>query len=89
MSGATGSYASLGILDFGRVFEPRWWTQRHHTDYALAYRVRFLFLVFHCALDQGYYIGATGGAFVGRSDHESSPALDNTFRFLSLLRVLS
>ena len=50
MSAPIGSYASLGIPDFGRVFEFRWRMQRHHSPHTLASVVPLFILLFFIVL---------------------------------------
>jgi hypothetical protein len=63
MSAPIGSYAFLGIPDFGRVFEFRRRMQGHHSSHSLASMVPLLFAVLHCALDQGAFARTADSVF--------------------------
>ncbi len=77
MPAPVGSYASLGIPDFGRLFEFRWGMQRHYSRYSLASVVARLFVVFHCALDQGTFIQADDSVFSCRSKRGCCAGVDD------------
>jgi hypothetical protein len=77
MSATIVSYASLGIPDFGRVFEFRWRMQRHHSPHSLASMVPLLFGFFHCALDQGASIRTAHSVFRSGSKRCNCAGVDS------------
>ena len=77
MSAPIGSYAFLGIPDFGRVFEFRWRRQRHHSPHTLASVVPRIFPVFHCAFGQGASIRTAHSVFRSGSERCNCAGVDN------------
>ncbi len=89
MSAPIGSYPCLGIPDFGRVFEFRWWMQGHHSSHTLASMVPRLFVVFHCALDQGAFARTADSVFYSGGKRCYCAGMDNALLFSMVTRSTS